>query len=575
MFLENDIQDLQEMLCVSDNSKAAALFVERVWQALGVLAQAFSLESPCYQDDETPASAKTFPEETASAGIDEWTTPSPLRKIERKGKPSLVDCSKNTTPMDPPTAPNGVTKSVPALTPAATGGALLPSSEEFPDTTCYPGLPTPMAAGKSGPASARSGSGPGYVDGVEAAVRRLGESVSYQAAPADGEKSPSPGVPTSGGIAPVAPKPLSAVAGAGQAEAEAAKEREHWEGRLKKAKAALDLIAEQREKWADLQSRRSGKCRRKAMRCRNNPKFGKAKGRRKSGKAKGRGRRPNWRREPQTTSGKAPFAAGTCGAGAGTCGAGAGTCGAVAGTCGAGGRAALKAAANCVQGGYTKAEGAFRWLLLVCMPAFGHCASAVPSPTAVASAFSSAVASAASSAFSSGVASAASSAFSSGVASAASSAFSSGVASAASSAFSSGVASAASSAFSSGVASAASSAFSSGVASAASSAFSPAVAASSLVSCSPLLMPTLVLILLAIACGASWPTAASGKGARGAAHSCLVLLCAFDMLSPCEAQFSPRAFQRGFPGTDGRHYASRYAFAAVKADGAVTAWACS
>ncbi|EOD12810.1 hypothetical protein EMIHUDRAFT_213006 [Emiliania huxleyi CCMP1516] len=183
------------------------------------------------------------------------------------------------------------------------------------DTTCYPGLPTPKVAGKSGPASARSGSAPGYVDGVEAAVRRLGESVSYQATPADGKKSPSPGVPTSGGIAPVAPKPLGAVAGAGLAEAEAAKEREHWEGRLKKAKAALDLIAERREKWADLQSRRS----------RN-----------------------------------------------------------------AGGRAALKAAANCVQGGYTKAEGAFRWLLLVCMPAFGHCASAVPSPTAVASAFSSA-----------------------------------------------------------------------------------------------------------------------------------------------------------------------------------------
>ena len=319
------------------------------------------------------------------------------------------------------------------------------------DTTCYPGLPTPNAAGKSGPASARSGSGPGYVDGVEAAVRRLGESVSYQATPADGKKSPSPGVPTSGGIAPVAPKPLGAVAGAELAEAEAVKEREHWEGRLKKAKAALDLIAEQREKWADLQSRRSGKCRRTARRCRNNPKFGKAKGRRKSGKAKGRGRRPNWRREPQTTSGKAPFAAGTCGAGAGTCGAG-------ADTCGAGGRAALKAAANCVQGGYTKAEGALRWLLLVCMPAFGHCASAVPSPTAVASAFSSAVASA-------------------------------------------------------------SSTFSSGVASAASSAFSPAVAskASSLVSCSPLLMPALVLIFLAIACVASWPTAASGKGARGAA----------------------------------------------------------
>ena len=134
------------------------------------------------------------------------------------------------------------------------------------DTTCYPGLPTPMAAGKSGPASTRSGSGPGYVDGVEAAVRRLGESVSYQATPADGKKSPSPGVPTSGGIAPVAPKPLGAVAGAGLAEGEAAKEREHWEGQLKKAKAALDLIAEQREKWADLQSRRSRKCRRKARR---------------------------------------------------------------------------------------------------------------------------------------------------------------------------------------------------------------------------------------------------------------------------------------------------------------------
>ena len=295
-----------------------------------------------------------------------------------------------------------------------------------------------MAAGKSGPASPRSGSGPGYVDGVEAAVRRLGESVSYQATPADGKKSPSPGVPTSGGIAPVAPKPLGAVAGAGQAEAEAAKEREHWEGRLKKAKAALDLIAEQREKWADLQSRRSRKCRRKARRCPRKPKTGKSRGR-------GRGRRPNWRREPQTTSGKAPFAAGTCGA--------------VAGTCGAGGRAGLKAAADCMRGGYTKVAGAFRWLRLVCMPAFCHCAAAVPSPTAVASAFSSAVAS---------------------------------------------------------VASSASSTFSSGVASAASSAFSPAVAskASSLVSCSPLLMPALVLIFLAIACVASWPTAASGKGAR-------------------------------------------------------------
>ena len=309
------------------------------------------------------------------------------------------------------------------------------------DTTCHPGLPTQKEVGKSGPASARSGSGPGYVDGVEAEVRRLGESVVYQATPTDGKKSPSPGVPTSGGIAPVAPKPLGAVAGAGQAEAEAAEERKYWLGIYNKAKAALDLSDERRKKWEDLQSRRSGKCRRKARRWRK-PKTGKRRGRGRGG------RRPNWRREPQTTSGKAPSAAGTCGAGAGTCGA-------VAGTCGAGGRAGLKAAANCVQGGYTKAEGAFRWLLLVCMPAFGHCAPAVPSPTAVASAFSSAVASA-------------------------------------------------------------SSTFSSGVASAASSAFSPAVAskASSLVSCSPLLMPALVLILLAIACVASWPTAASGKGAR-------------------------------------------------------------
>ena len=295
-----------------------------------------------------------------------------------------------------------------------------------------------MAAGKSGPASARSGSGPGYVDGVEAAVRRLGESVSYQATPADGKKSPSPGVPTSGGIAPVAPKPLGAVAGAGQADAAS---REYYLAVRDKAMAAILLTKLQRAK---LDAERSGcgcKRRRKAMRCRNNPKFGKAKGRRKSGKAKGRGRgthrrpkprggpqtppckSPDRRREPQPpASGKAPFAAGTCGAG---------------------GRAGLKAAADCVQDGYTKAEGAFRWLLLVCMPAFGHCASAVPSPTAVASAFSSAVASA-------------------------------------------------------------SSAFSSGVASAASSAFSPAVAskASSLVSCSPLLMPAIVLILLAIACGA-------------------------------------------------------------------------
>ena len=68
------------------------------------------------------------------------------------------------------------------------------------DTTCYPGLPTPKAVGKSGPALARSGFGPGYVVGVEAEVRRLGESVVYQATPADGKKSPSPGVPTSFGV---------------------------------------------------------------------------------------------------------------------------------------------------------------------------------------------------------------------------------------------------------------------------------------------------------------------------------------------------------------------------------------
>ena len=151
-----------------------------------------------------------------------------------------------------------------------------------------------MAAGKSGPASARSGSGPGYVDGVEAAVRRLGESVSYQATPADGKKSPSPGVPTSGGIAPVAPKPLGAVAGAGQADAAS---REYYLAVRDKAMAAILLTKIQRAK---LDAERSGcgcKCRRKAMRCRNNPTFGKGRrksgkagGRRKSGKAKSRGR---------------------------------------------------------------------------------------------------------------------------------------------------------------------------------------------------------------------------------------------------------------------------------------------
>ena len=79
-----------------------------------------------------------LPHGTRAQVIDGWKTPSPLRKIERKGEPSLVDCSKNTTPMDPPTAPNGVTKSAPALTPAATGGAPLPSSEEFPVETPAP-----------------------------------------------------------------------------------------------------------------------------------------------------------------------------------------------------------------------------------------------------------------------------------------------------------------------------------------------------------------------------------------------------------------------------------------------------
>ncbi|EOD22045.1 hypothetical protein EMIHUDRAFT_469682 [Emiliania huxleyi CCMP1516] len=153
------------------------------------------------------------------------------------------------------------------------------------DTACHPGLPTPKAVGKSGPASARSGSGPAYVVGVEAEVRRLGEGVVYQATPADGKKSPSPGAPTSGGIAPVAPKPLGAGADAGQADAAS---REYYLAVCDKAMAAILLTKIQRAK---LDAERSGcgcKCRRKAMRCRNNPKFGKAKGRRKSGKAKGR-----------------------------------------------------------------------------------------------------------------------------------------------------------------------------------------------------------------------------------------------------------------------------------------------
>ena len=78
------------------------------------------------------------PHVARAQAIDEWKTPSPLRKIERKGEPNLVDCSKNTTPIDPLTAPNGVTKSAPALTPVATGGAPLPSSEEVPEETPAP-----------------------------------------------------------------------------------------------------------------------------------------------------------------------------------------------------------------------------------------------------------------------------------------------------------------------------------------------------------------------------------------------------------------------------------------------------
>jgi len=80
-------------------------------------------------------------------------------------------------------------------------------------TTCYPGLPTPKAAAKSGPVPARRGAGLGYADGAEAEVRRVGESVTYTKAPlgpADGKNSPSP-VPTAGGVAPVAPKPLGAI----------------------------------------------------------------------------------------------------------------------------------------------------------------------------------------------------------------------------------------------------------------------------------------------------------------------------------------------------------------------------
>ena len=106
-----------------------------------------------------------LPHGTRAQVIDGWKTPSPLRKIERKGEPNLidrskkttknttpigrvdpngldepnlVDCSKSTTPTDPPTAPNGVTTNAPALTPVATGGAPLPSIEEVPEETPAP-----------------------------------------------------------------------------------------------------------------------------------------------------------------------------------------------------------------------------------------------------------------------------------------------------------------------------------------------------------------------------------------------------------------------------------------------------
>ncbi|EOD10874.1 hypothetical protein EMIHUDRAFT_215127 [Emiliania huxleyi CCMP1516] len=70
--------------------------------------------------------AKESPEKKlATAGIDEW-------KTGCKGEPNLVDCSKSTTPIDPPTAPSGVTKEDPALEPAAAGDAPLPSMKEFP-----------------------------------------------------------------------------------------------------------------------------------------------------------------------------------------------------------------------------------------------------------------------------------------------------------------------------------------------------------------------------------------------------------------------------------------------------------
>ena len=98
-----------------------------------------------------------LPHVTRAQGIDEWKTPSPLRKIERKGEsnlvdrskkttkkaPNLVDCSKNTTPVDPSTAPNGVTTNDPALEPVTGSGEPPPSIKELPAETPAPAVSTP------------------------------------------------------------------------------------------------------------------------------------------------------------------------------------------------------------------------------------------------------------------------------------------------------------------------------------------------------------------------------------------------------------------------------------------------
>ncbi|EOD11792.1 hypothetical protein EMIHUDRAFT_214084 [Emiliania huxleyi CCMP1516] len=53
-------------------------------------------------DADWSVSTKEFPEEEpAPAGIDEWKTPSPFRKIERKGESSLVDRSNTTKNLTP------------------------------------------------------------------------------------------------------------------------------------------------------------------------------------------------------------------------------------------------------------------------------------------------------------------------------------------------------------------------------------------------------------------------------------------------------------------------------------------